>query len=163
PVRAATRASHTSVTVPASTSTLTFGSTTVSGSVCASGISSSVRLAAWIAAIRATVATSPLGASPAATRAAASDDIRTTARARAPAAEALECDVTVEDFRLSADRELTTTEADFLAALGHILGGTSRAHHHDPLTGLPNRVLLEDRTTGALARLRRGSWRVALL
>ena len=55
----------------------------MSGSWCASGISSSVRLAAWIAARRATVMTSPLGASPAATRAAASGDIRTTARARA--------------------------------------------------------------------------------
>jgi hypothetical protein len=55
----------------------------VSGSEWASGISSSVRLAAWIAAIRATPATSPFGASPAATRAAASGDMRTTARARA--------------------------------------------------------------------------------
>ena len=57
--------------------------TLVSGSWWASGISSSVRLAAWIAAIRATPATSPFGASPAATLAAASGDIRTTARARA--------------------------------------------------------------------------------
>ena len=62
---------------------MTVGSTWLSGSECASGISSSVRLAAWIAASRATVATSPFGASPAATRAAASGDIRTTARARA--------------------------------------------------------------------------------
>src|SRR3954463_16077310 len=83
PVRAATRASQTSVTVPASASTVTVGSTCVSGSECASGINSSVRLAAWMAARRATVATSPLGASPAATRAAASGDMRTTARARA--------------------------------------------------------------------------------
>ena len=42
-----------------------------------------MRLAAWIPAIRATAATSPFGASPAATLAAASGDIRTTARARA--------------------------------------------------------------------------------
>src|SRR4051794_26018433 len=83
PVRAATRASQTSVTVPSDGSTVTVGSTWVSGSECASGISSSVRLAAWMAARRATVATSPLGASPAATRAAAVGDIRTTARARA--------------------------------------------------------------------------------
>ena len=62
---------------------MTVGSTWLSGSECASGISSSVRLAAWMAAMRATVATSPFGASPAATRAAASGDIRTTARARA--------------------------------------------------------------------------------
>jgi diguanylate cyclase (GGDEF)-like protein len=34
---------------------------------------------------------------------------------------------------------------------------------HDPLTGLPNRALLLDRTTTAVARLRRGSWRVALM
>src|SRR3954447_26725435 len=83
PVRAATRASQTSVTVPASGSTVIVGSTWLSGSECASGISSSVRLAAWIAATRATVTTAPLGASPAATRAAVSGDIRTTARARA--------------------------------------------------------------------------------
>src|SRR3954447_9205145 len=83
PVRALVRASAISVTVPASASTVTDGSTCVSGSECASGISSSVRLAAWMAASRATVATSPFGASPAATRAAASGDIRTTARARA--------------------------------------------------------------------------------
>src|SRR3954452_16278163 len=83
PVRAATRASQTSVTVPASASTVTDGSTWVSGSEWASGISSSVRLAAWIAASRATVATSPFGPPPAATRAAACGDIRTTARARA--------------------------------------------------------------------------------
>ena len=55
----------------------------MSGSEWHSGISSSVRLAAWIAAIRATAATSPFGLSPAATRAAASRDMRTTARARA--------------------------------------------------------------------------------
>ena len=71
-MRAAVRASATIVTVPASASTVIAGSTCVSGSWCASGISSSVRLAAWIAASRATVVTSPLGASPAATRAAAS-------------------------------------------------------------------------------------------
>ena len=83
PVRAATRASQISVTVPASTSTVMSVSTPLSGSECASGISSSVRLAAWIAASRATVSTSPFGASPAWTRAAVSGDIRTTARARA--------------------------------------------------------------------------------
>jgi len=38
-----------------------------------------------------------------------------------------------------------------------------RERLHDPLTGLPNRVLLLDRTATALARLRRGSWRVALM
>src|SRR3954464_14898490 len=83
PLRAATRASQASGPVPASGSTVIVGSTWLSGSECASGISSSVRLAAWIAATRATVTTSPFGASPAATRAAVSGDIRTTARARA--------------------------------------------------------------------------------
>jgi diguanylate cyclase (GGDEF)-like protein len=38
-----------------------------------------------------------------------------------------------------------------------------RERLHDPLTSLPNRVLLLDRTATALARLRRGSWRVALM
>src|SRR3954452_24842622 len=38
-----------------------------------------------------------------------------------------------------------------------------RERLHDPLTGLPNRVLLLDRTATAVARLRRGSWRVALM
>src|SRR5215217_4855951 len=83
PVRSAQRATETIVTVPASASISMSGSTWVSGSEWASGISSSVRLAAWIAAIRATAATSPLGLSPRATRAAASGDMRTTARARA--------------------------------------------------------------------------------
>ena len=59
------------------------GSTWESGSWWQSGISSSVRLAAWMAAMRATATTSPFGLSPATTRAAASGDIRTTARARA--------------------------------------------------------------------------------
>lgn len=35
--------------------------------------------------------------------------------------------------------------------------------HHDPLTGLPNRVLLGERLTQAMARARRGSTLVALL
>ena len=45
-------------------------------------------------------------------------------------------------------------------AVGELL---ERERLHDPLTGLPNRVLLLDRTATALARLRRGSWRVALM
>jgi diguanylate cyclase (GGDEF)-like protein len=44
-----------------------------------------------------------------------------------------------------------------------VLGLIERDRLHDPLTGLPNRALLLDRTTTALARLRRGSWRVALM
>ena len=83
PVLAVVRASATTVTVPASASTSISAPTFDSGSWWASGISSSVRLAAWMPAIRATAATSPFGASPAATLAAASGDMRTTARARA--------------------------------------------------------------------------------
>ena len=82
-MRDVVRASASSVTVPAASSMANCTSTWVSGSGWASGIRSAVRLAAWMAAIRATPATSPFGASPAATRAAASGDIRTTARARA--------------------------------------------------------------------------------
>ena len=83
PVRSAQRASAVTVTVPASASMAISGSTWVRGRECASGISSSVRFAAWMAAMRATEATSPFGLSPRATRAAASGDMRTTARARA--------------------------------------------------------------------------------
>src|SRR4051794_5147775 len=46
-------------------------------------MSSAVRLAAWMAAIRATATTSPFGRSPDTTRAAVSGVMRTTARARA--------------------------------------------------------------------------------
>ena len=84
--------------------------------------------------------------------------------ARTSAAEALDCPVRVdENLSLFAERELTDAETDFLTALGHVLGGAQLGLHRDPLTGLPNRVLFEDRTAGALARLRRGAWRVALL
>src|SRR5215208_2948458 len=58
-------------------------STNESGSGWQSGISSAVRFAAWIPAIRAVPTTSPFGASPRAIAAAVSADIRTVARARA--------------------------------------------------------------------------------
>ena len=78
--------------------------------------------------------------------------------ARASAADGLGCAIAVDDdLALGADRPLTAAETDFLSALSHVLGSARRAQHRDPLTGLPNRVLLEDRTTGALARLRRGA------
>ena len=73
----------TKVMVPAEGSISASTSTKVSGSGCASGISSSVRLAAWMPAIRAVPSTSPFGASPRATIAAVSGLMRTTARARA--------------------------------------------------------------------------------
>jgi diguanylate cyclase (GGDEF)-like protein len=65
------------------------------------------------------------------------------------------------------------SDPDFLQAVANVVasafrrrGVEERARHqalHDPLTGLPNRTLLHDRVGGALNRLRRGSWRVALL
>ena len=75
--------------MPSAGSIAICGSTWESGSWWQSGISSSVRLAAWMAAMRATAITSPLGLSPLTTREAASGDIRTTARARAQRAVGL--------------------------------------------------------------------------
>ena len=83
-MRSVVRASATTVTVPASASIVDLGVDVVSGSEWASGISSSVRLAAWIAgdprdgddvALR--------GVAGGHASAAAPGDIRTTARARA--------------------------------------------------------------------------------
>ena len=68
---------------------------------------------------------------------------------------------------------LDAADRHFLQALVNVIGGTSkrravqeRARYeamHDALTGLPNRTLLHDRVAGALGRLRRGGWHVALL
>jgi diguanylate cyclase (GGDEF)-like protein len=70
-------------------------------------------------------------------------------------------------------RTFSSQDVDFLHSLAHVVTGAveqrdarDRIRHdalHDALTGLPNRTLLRDRTSGALARLKRGSWRVALL
>ena len=124
------RASATSVTVPASASTVTVGSTCVSGSECASGISSSVRLAAWIAASRATVATSPFGASPAATRAAASGDIRTTARARAQR-DGLVLGRDVDHARVAGGVEVGERSVHILTWYGAL--GSGREDHRPPV------------------------------
>ena len=83
PVRAVARASAVSVTTPPAGSTSASTPTKVSGSGWQSGISSLVRLAAWIPASRAVPRTSPFGASPAATAAAVWADMRTSARATA--------------------------------------------------------------------------------
>ena len=83
PVRALVRASAVRVTTPPVASTSAPTSTNVSGSGWQSGISSAVRLAACIPAMRAVPSTSPLGASPRSTVAAVSGDILTTARATA--------------------------------------------------------------------------------
>ena len=66
PVRAVTAAVAVSVTVPSAASSSASTSTWSRPIGWHSGISSPVRLAAWMPAIRATPSTSPLGASPAA-------------------------------------------------------------------------------------------------
>src|SRR3954453_7046004 len=81
PVWALVRASAVSTTSVSPTSAST--STNESGSGWKGGISSGGRLAAWMPAMRAVPITSPLGASPRATAAAVSADMRTVARARA--------------------------------------------------------------------------------
>src|SRR3954468_22592578 len=83
PVWALVRASPRIETAPASGSTSSSTSTNDNGSGWQSGISSAVRLAAWMPAMRAVPTTSPFGRSPAATSAAVSGAIRTTARATA--------------------------------------------------------------------------------
>jgi diguanylate cyclase (GGDEF)-like protein len=70
-------------------------------------------------------------------------------------------------------RGFSPHDIDFLHAVAHVVTGAVEQRHaheqirhgalHDALTGLPNLTLLRDRTAGALARLRRGGWRVALL
>ena len=82
PVRAVVAPRRGSSTVPASGSTRV-DRDSVSASGWHSGISSSVRLAAWMPAIRAVPSTSPFGASPAATAAAVSGVMGTTACATA--------------------------------------------------------------------------------
>ncbi|HXC18068.1 MAG TPA: EAL domain-containing protein [Holophagaceae bacterium] len=64
------------------------------------------------------------------------------------------------------ERELMETAARIAAlACEHRAMASRLTHqaHHDALTGLPNRVLLEDRLTQALAQARRNEQQVALL
>src|SRR5579872_3054416 len=81
PVRCSAWTSLVSSISPRSRSTSALTSTELSGSWCASGISSSVRLAAMMPATRAVPSTSPFGASPAFTASAVSRETRTVARA----------------------------------------------------------------------------------
>src|SRR4051812_49585188 len=83
PVRAVSEASAVRVTVPAAGSSSAATSTWSRPGGWQSGMSSAVRLAAWMPARRAVPRTSPLGASPAATTAAVAGLMRTTARATA--------------------------------------------------------------------------------
>ena len=66
----------------------------------------------------------------------------------------------------SEERELLETAAR-LAALAHehsaMASRLTHQAHHDALTGLPNRVLLEDRLTQSLAQAKRNQQQVALL
>ncbi len=85
PVGPVVRASAMSVIVPAAASTSPSTPTKDSASGWHRGISSEVRLAAWMPAIRATPITSPLGASPAATACAVAGVTRTTELRHRPA------------------------------------------------------------------------------
>jgi diguanylate cyclase (GGDEF)-like protein len=87
--------------------------------------------------------------------------------ARRTAAELLDAKVAVDrDALLVNGKVLTPAELHFLEIVGQILTAAAengRARLHDALTGLPSRAVLEDRIAAALAGLRRGPWRVALL
>jgi diguanylate cyclase (GGDEF)-like protein len=74
------------------------------------------------------------------------------------------CDPGLELERLAAAG--APVAAIIEAAKQALAAVAERSRHdalHDSLTGLPNRALLDDRVSGALGRLRRGNWRVALL
>jgi diguanylate cyclase (GGDEF)-like protein len=71
-------------------------------------------------------------------------------------------------------RTFSPHDLDFLHSVAHVVTSAVEQHRtqrrirhdslHDALTGLPNRTLLRDRLTGALARTTgRAGWRVALL
>src|SRR3954452_8286693 len=160
PVRAVTRASAVSVTVPAAASTSASTSMWSRPSGWQSGMSSPVRLAARTPAMRAVPRTSPFGASPARTFAAVSGDMRTRARATARRSLAgLSPTSTMRAVPCSS----TWVSSDISRALrgaGRRLRGRDQVAHGRRIAGAQQRdrvgVAVDDPLEEALAVLVRG-------